>query len=82
MATYQMTQTTQRKQPIDTKQQANTINTNNNFDTLTCNELIDNTTLDMHEQNGNTVHTDQQIPLTSSTNDPHTHINNNKIIPT
>ena len=69
------------EETIDTKQQANTINTNNNFDTLKLNELTDNTTLDMHEQTGNTAHTDQQIPLTSNTNDPHTHTDKNKIHP-
>ena len=69
------------EETIDTKQQANTINTNNNFDTLKLNEQTDNTTLDIHEQTGNTVHTDQQIPLTSNTNDPRTHTDKNKIHP-
>ena len=64
---------------METKQWLNSINTNNNIDTPNLNELTDNTTLDMHERTSNTIHTHQQNPFISNTNDSHTHSDNNAV---
>ena len=68
------------EETMETKQQPNVINTNNKIGTQNLDELTDNTTLDMHEQTSNTVHTDEN-PFISNTNDPHTHSDNNTTRP-
>ena len=68
------------EETMETKQQPNAINTHKNIDTQNLDELTDNTTIDMHEQTSNAIHTDQN-PFISNTNDQHTHSDNNTIRP-